>query len=48
MQGRKVYSQQLWDVINRLDVQYLERGTYLLKMYTKGHQLTKANRYLTS
>ena len=41
MQGRKVLSQQLLGDINRLDVQYLERGTYMLKMYTKGHQLTK-------
>ena len=41
MQGRKVLSQQLLGDINRLDVQYLERGTYMLKMYTKGHQLIK-------
>jgi len=41
MQGRKVLSQQLLGNINRLDVQYLERGTYVLKMYTKGHQLIK-------
>ena len=41
MQGRKVLSQQLWDVKNRLDIQNLERGTYLLKVYSKGQQLTK-------
>ncbi|MGB2137586.1 MAG: T9SS type A sorting domain-containing protein [Flavobacteriales bacterium] len=41
MQGRKVLSQQLWDVKNRLDIQHLERGTYLLKVYSKGQQLTK-------
>lgn len=41
MQGRKVYSQQLWDVKNRLDIQFLDRGTYLLKVYSKGQQLTK-------
>ena len=41
MQGRKVVSQQLWDVKNRLDIQHLERGTYLLKVYSKGQQLTK-------
>ena len=41
MQGRKVLSQQLWDVKNRLDIQYLERGTYMLKVYSKGQQLTK-------
>ncbi|MBL6663815.1 MAG: T9SS type A sorting domain-containing protein [Flavobacteriales bacterium] len=41
MQGRKVLSQQLWDVKNRLDIQHLERGTYMLKAYSKGQQLTK-------
>ena len=41
MQGRKVLSQQLWDVKNRLDIQYLERGTYILKVYSKGQLLTK-------
>ena len=41
MQGRKVLSQQLWDVKNRLDIQHLERGTYLLKVNSKGQQLTK-------
>jgi PKD repeat protein len=41
MQGRKVLSKQLWDVKNRLDIQYLERGTYMLKVYSKGQQLTK-------
>ena len=41
MQGRKVHSQQLWDVKNRLDIQFLDRGTYLLKVYSKGQQLTK-------
>lgn len=41
MQGRKVLSQHLWDVKNRLDIQHLERGTYLLKVYSKGQQLTK-------
>ena len=41
MQGRRVLSQQLWDVKNRLDIQHLERGTYLLKVYSKGQQLTK-------
>ena len=41
MQGRKVLSQQLWDVKNRLDIQHLKRGTYLLKVYSKGQQLTK-------
>lgn len=41
MQGRKVLSQQLWDVKNHLDIQHLERGTYMLKVYSKGQQLTK-------
>ncbi len=41
MQGRKVLSQQLWELKNRLDIQHLERGTYLLKVYSKGQQLTK-------
>ena len=41
MQGRKVLSQQLWDAKNRLDIQHLERGTYLLKVNSKGQQLTK-------
>ena len=41
MQGRKVLSQQLWDVKNRLDIQHLQRGTYLLKVNSKGQQLTK-------
>ena len=41
MQGRKVLSRQLWDVKNRLDIQHLKRGTYLLKVYSKGQQLTK-------
>ena len=41
MQGRKVLSQQLLDVKNRLDIQHLERGTYLLKANSKGQQLTK-------
>ena len=41
MQGRKVLSQQLWDVKNRLDIQHLKSGTYLLKVYSKGQQLTK-------
>lgn len=41
MQGRKVLSQQLWDVKNRLDIQHLERGTYILKVNSKGQQLTK-------
>jgi len=41
MQGRKVLSKQLWDVKNRLEIQYLERGTYMLKVYSKGQQLTK-------
>ena len=41
MQGRKVLSQQLWDVKNRLDIQFLQRGTYLLKVHSKGQQLTK-------
>ncbi|MDC3030136.1 T9SS type A sorting domain-containing protein [Flavobacteriales bacterium] len=41
MQGRKVHSKQIWDVKNRLDIQFLERGTYLLKVYSKGQQLTK-------
>ena len=41
MQGRKVLSQQLWDVKNRLDIQHLERGAYMLKVYSKGQQLTK-------
>ena len=41
MQGRKVLSQQLWDVKNRIDIQHLERGTYILKVNSKGQQLTK-------
>ncbi len=41
MQGRKVLSQQLWDVKNRLDIKHLERGTYLSKVYSKGQQFTK-------
>tara|TARA_A200000113_G_scaffold10085_1_gene9919 strand:- start:510 stop:2267 length:1758 start_codon:yes stop_codon:yes gene_type:complete len=41
MQGRKVLSQQLWDVKNRLDIQYLESGNYMLKVYSNGQQLTK-------
>ena len=41
MQGRKVLSQQLWDVKNRLEIHHLERGTYMLKVYSKGQQLTK-------
>tara|TARA_B100001057_G_scaffold487448_1_gene570205 strand:+ start:248 stop:2005 length:1758 start_codon:yes stop_codon:yes gene_type:complete len=40
MQGRKVFSQQLWDVKNRLDIQHIERGTYILKAYSEGQQLT--------
>ena len=39
MQGRKVLSQQLSGEINRLFIQHLERGTYMLKMYSKGQQL---------
>ena len=42
MQGRKVLSQQLLGDINRLDIQHLERGTYMLKIYSKGQQLTKS------
>ena len=42
MQGRKVFSQQFSGNINRLDIQHLERGTYMLKMYSKGQQLIKA------
>ena len=45
MQGRKVLSQQLWDVKNRLDIQNLERGTYLLKVYSKGQAINKAYRF---
>tara|TARA_B100000886_G_scaffold335992_1_gene293967 strand:- start:5089 stop:6867 length:1779 start_codon:yes stop_codon:yes gene_type:complete len=41
VQGRKVFSQQLSGDINRLDIQHLERGTYLLKIYLKGQQLIK-------
>ena len=41
MQGRKVLSQQLLDVKNRLDIHHLERGTYMLKANSKGQQLTK-------
>ncbi len=41
MQGRKVLTQQLSGDINRLDIQHLERGTYMLKIYYNGQQLTK-------
>ena len=41
MQGRKVLSQELWNAKHRIDVTGLNKGTYILKVYSDGQQLSK-------
>jgi PKD repeat protein len=41
MQGRKVFSQELWGVKHRLDLRALTRGGYILKLHSNGQQLAK-------
>ena len=41
MQGRKVLSQELWKSQHQIDVRSLTRGTYIVKVYSKGQQLSQ-------